>query len=165
VENLGIHDNDSDASSAESEAEFSNSTQQTHGGHGEGLSGRNVVKTLMQKLGGRGHIVTTDNYFTLVPLFMDLLENRTMAIGTLRGNRKYVPRSMFSKEVTKRKEIGWMDYRMHREGKVCCVVWKDKKLVVLLSTHTHPVAPPREGNLCGGNSEVVIKKCVQDRCI
>jgi hypothetical protein len=60
-------------------------------GKGEGLQGRNVVKDLLRDLGGKGHIVTTDNFFTSVPLFLDLLDNGIMATGTLRGNRKYVP--------------------------------------------------------------------------
>jgi hypothetical protein len=81
------HDDDSDLSTSCSTAESSNSIQQPWGGKGEGLSGRNVVKTLMGKLGSRGHIITTDNYFTSVPLFLDLLSNGTMATGTLRWNR------------------------------------------------------------------------------
>jgi hypothetical protein len=60
-------------------------------GKGKGLQGRNVVKHLMQDLGGQDHIVTTNNFFTSMPLFLDLLDNGNMATGTLRGNRKYVP--------------------------------------------------------------------------
>jgi hypothetical protein len=57
--------------------------------------------------------VTTDNYFTSVPLYMDLLERGTMAIGTLRATRKYVSKAMFAKKITKKQDIGWIDYRMH----------------------------------------------------
>jgi hypothetical protein len=32
-----------------------------------------------------------------------------------------------------------MDFRMHEEGKICCMVWKDKQAVVLLSTHAEPL--------------------------
>jgi hypothetical protein len=95
------HDDDSATLSAGSEVEGSDG-QQPRAVKGEGFTGQNVVKRVMHNLGGRGHIVTTDNYFTSVPLFLDLLENGTMAIGTLRGNRKYVPRSMFAKKVTKK---------------------------------------------------------------
>jgi hypothetical protein len=111
-------------------------------GKGEGLQGRNVVKTLMRELGGKGHIVTTDNFFTSVPLFLDLLETGIMATGTLRGNRKYVPRAMYAKKNTRKQNLGWIDYRMHRERKVCCMVWKDKQPVVLLSTHASPISEP-----------------------
>jgi len=111
-------------------------------GKGEGLQGRHVVKHLLKDLGGRGHIVTTDNYFTSVPLFLDLLEQGTMATGTLKANKKYVPRSIFSREATKKKDYGWIDYRMHREGNICCAVWKDKNAVVLLSTHAEAIFAP-----------------------
>jgi hypothetical protein len=110
-------------------------------GPGEGSTGRNIVKELLKDLGGRGHIVTTDNFFTSVPLFLDLLENGTMATGTLRSTRKYVPRGMFAKTITKKQEIGWVDYRMHEEGKIYCAVWKDKQPVILLSTHAEPIKP------------------------
>ena len=53
-------------------------------------------------LGGHGQILIIDNYFTSVPLFLDLLETGTMAIGTLQGNRKYVPKSLFAKSYTKK---------------------------------------------------------------
>jgi hypothetical protein len=93
----------------------------------------------MVDLGGRGHIVTTNNFFTSVLLYLDLLENGIMATGTLQANRKYVPRSMYSKTITKKKTLGWMDFRMHEEGKICCMVWKDKQAVVLLSMHAEPL--------------------------
>jgi hypothetical protein len=63
-----------------------------------------------------GHIVTTDNFFTSMPLFLDLLENGIMATGTLRGNQKYVLHSIFAKSITKKKDMEWIDYRMHEEG-------------------------------------------------
>jgi hypothetical protein len=44
---------------------------------------------------------------------MDLLERGTMAIGTLRATRKYVSKAMFAKKITKKQDIGWIDYRMH----------------------------------------------------
>jgi hypothetical protein len=110
-------------------------------GIGEGFMGHNVVKDLLKDLTGRGRIVTTDNFFTSVPLYLDLLQRGIMATGTLRANRKYTPKAMFAKTITKKKEIGWVDYRMHKEGNICCAVWKDKQPVVLLSTHAEPVVP------------------------
>jgi hypothetical protein len=65
----------------------------------------------MQDLVGKGHIVTIDNFFTSVPLFLDLLDKGIMATGTLRGNRKYVPKKMYANKITKKQDIGWIDYR------------------------------------------------------
>ena len=86
-----------------------------------GLQGRNIVKDSMKDLGGRAHIVTMDNFFTSVPLYLDLLENGIMAMGTLRANRKYVPHAMYDKNITKKQSMGWMDYHMHEEEQF--VVW------------------------------------------
>jgi hypothetical protein len=61
-------DNDSDE---DSDGGSSSDAEVTRAGIEEGLQGRNVVKSLMQDLVGRGHIVTTDNFFTSVPLFLD----------------------------------------------------------------------------------------------
>lgn len=102
-------------------------------GKGMGLQGALVVKNLMQSLHGRGYIVTVDNFFTSVPLFMDLLENGIMATGTLRSDGKYVPRDMWAKENLKNKVMGWCDWRMHSSGKICCMVWKDSSSHVCCS--------------------------------
>ena len=83
---------------------------------------------------------TTDKFFTFVPLFLDLLEKGTMATSTLRANRKYTPKAMFAKKITKKQDIRWIDYKMYEEGRICCAVWKDKQAVVLLSTYAEPVA-------------------------
>ena len=98
------------------------------------------MKDLLKDLYRRGHIVTTDNFFTSVPLFLDLLENGIMVTGILQATRKYVPKAIFAKTITKKKHFGWINYRMHAKRKVCCVVWKDKQAVVLLSTHAKRVA-------------------------
>jgi hypothetical protein len=59
------------------------------------------VKDLMKDLPGCGHIVTIDNYFTSVPLFLDLLKSGTMATGTLRANRKMCRRGFLPKKSLK----------------------------------------------------------------
>jgi hypothetical protein len=46
---------------------------------------------------------------------------------------------MFAKSITKKKHIGWIDYSMHRGGELCCIVWKGKQAVVLLSIHAEPL--------------------------
>jgi hypothetical protein len=135
------HDVDSDTDD-DSDSGSSSDPEVLHSGKGEGLQGRNVVKTLLKDLVGRGHIVTTDNFFTSVPLFLDLLDSGIMATGTLRADRKYVPRAMFAKSITKKQDLGWVDYRMHEERKLCCMVWKDKQAVRLLSTHAEPISQP-----------------------
>ena len=134
--------------------------EEVHAGKSKGLQDQNVIKGLMQDLARRGHIVTIDNFFTLVPLFLDLLDSGIMAIGTLWANMKYVPHAMFAKAVTKKKSVGWIGYRMYRERKVCCMVWKGKQAVVLLSTHVEPISPSGKHLFVwrkfGGKKKIVI---------
>jgi hypothetical protein len=37
---------------------------------------------------------------------------------------------------------GTLEWKMHASKGVACVVWKDKRLVILISTHAVPVQPP-----------------------
>jgi len=60
-------------------------------GKGVGLQVASVVKNLMQSLYGKGYILTIDNFFSSIPIFIDLLEDGIIATGTLHSNRKYVP--------------------------------------------------------------------------
>jgi len=58
-----------------------------------------------------------------------------MAIGVLKFNRKYVPCEMCDKSIMKNKQLKWMNYRMHTSGRICCVVWKDRVPILILSMH------------------------------
>jgi hypothetical protein len=55
-----------------------------------------IVERMKVVRQGCGHIATMDNFFTSIPLFMDLLDRGTIAISTLRANRKYVPKALFA---------------------------------------------------------------------
>ena len=47
----------------------------------------------------------TNNSFTFVLLFLDLFDKGIMATGTLRMDRKYVPKGMFAKSIMKKKNF------------------------------------------------------------
>lgn len=51
---------------------------------------------------------------------------------------------MYAKKLTKKQDIRWIDYSLHEERRVCCMVWKDKQPVVLLSTHAESIPQPGE---------------------
>ena len=67
-----------------------------------------------------------------------------MGTGTLRADRKYVPQELWVPSVVKKQSMGWSDWRMHSSGKLCCVVWIDKKPVLLLSSHAQPLSAEGE---------------------
>ena len=53
--------------------------------------GERIERDLMRDIGGQNHHVYCDNYFTSVPLFEELLANKTYACGIIRSNRKGLP--------------------------------------------------------------------------
>ena len=59
---------------------------------------------LMDRDLDKDHVVVMDNYFTSVPLFMELLERSTYACGTVRSNRKYLPEQFGTKQDSTWKE-------------------------------------------------------------
>jgi hypothetical protein len=92
-----------------------------------------VVMGLMEEYLDKHHVVVMDNYFTSVPLFMDLLERSTYACGTVRSNRKYLPEES---EEKKDMEPGEDDY--WQCGNLIATLWQDKRAVWFLSTCCEP---------------------------
>lgn len=82
----GDMSHDSEVAFEESRSKSSSNDKESQSGKDLGLQGQYVVEGLMKDLSGRGYIVTINNFFTLVPLFLDLLNNGIMAIGTSRAN-------------------------------------------------------------------------------
>ena len=58
-----------------------------------GLGG-NVVQKLVDDIKGTFRCVYMDNFFSGVPLYLDLLENNIYACGTIRSNRKCFPQDL-----------------------------------------------------------------------
>ena len=97
--------------------------------------GERVVKDLTRNIWGKNHHVYCNNYFTSVPLFQDLLENKTYACGTICTNRKYLPPAITQ---AKLKNEGEMVIEQ-KEGSIVAVAWHDKRTVTILSTLSNPL--------------------------
>lgn len=54
---------------------------------GDAKSGHDVVLQLMEGLHGLSHMVCTDNYFTSIPLLLELRRKGTYGAGTVRRNK------------------------------------------------------------------------------
>jgi hypothetical protein len=59
--------------------------------NGEANQRANVLHALLEGLENRGHIVIMDNFFSSVPLFMELLGKCTYAMGTVKANHVGLP--------------------------------------------------------------------------
>ena len=103
-----------------------------------------VVLRLLEGLHNRGHCVVMDNYFTSVPLFRELASLGTYATGTARSNRIGLPTHLKTAGNFRRSPQGHLEWRMHCHRGMSCVMWKDKRPVLLLSTHANPITSPDE---------------------
>ena len=91
----------------------------------------NLVMRLLQeaRLLFCGHHVGMDNYFSSPKLFLELFQANTKATGTVRSNRKGLPKAILKKTLANNTTIE------RRKGPLLCSVYKDGgKRPVLLST-------------------------------
>ncbi|KAL3225635.1 hypothetical protein MRX96_025673 [Rhipicephalus microplus] len=95
--------------------------------------GARVVKTLVDDLAGKYHRVFFDNYFASYYLLKDLAEAGIYACGTVNASRKHLP-NLKSDKMMKR---GDTDYSVSND-KLCCLKWRDKRTVHLLSNFHDP---------------------------
>ncbi|XP_033728229.1 piggyBac transposable element-derived protein 4-like [Pecten maximus] len=95
--------------------------------------GERVVKDLTRDIWGQNHHVYCDNYFTTVPLFEELLQNKTYACGTVRANRKGLPPAVVKAKLRKQG-----DMIQRQKGNLVATAWHDKRTVLLLTTNVDP---------------------------
>ena len=98
------------------------------------------VMGLMEAFFDKGYKLYMDrDYYTSVPLFEDLERRGTLACGTVRSNRKGLPRDITDvhNEEIKGLKRGESVYR--QKDTITCVGWKDSKMVYMLATT--PVNP------------------------
>jgi hypothetical protein len=98
-----------------------------------------VVLKMVDGMENKRHVVVMHNYVPSVGLFKKLLDRGIYAICTVRNNRVGLPLQLANTKEFDKNIQSTLDWRMHDSKKVSCVVWKDKKPVLLLSTHAKPI--------------------------
>lgn len=89
----------------------------------------NVVMNLLSGLLNKGHTLYTDNWYTSVGLARSLLDNETHLVGTIRKNRRHLPKTVVSTKLKKGEYIARESY----DG-ITALKWRDKREVLVLST-------------------------------
>ena len=87
-----------------------------------------VVQTLVKPLYGKGYCINMDNFFSSSELFETLCENGTDAVGTIRANKKDVPKQLIQHKLKKG------ELKALHNGRLMLLKWKDKKGVHIMST-------------------------------
>ena len=113
-----------------------------------------VVIDLNQDLLGKGYNIFIDNWYSSPDLFLQLLNSQTNVCGTVRLNRKFMPKDL-AKEKVKKGEIA---YRSCDEG-LLALVWKDKKDVKMLTT-MHNASMTNTGKVDRKGNDIVKPSCV-----
>lgn len=103
-----------------------------------------VVKKLIEPYVNRGHCITADNYFTTFKLAVDLLEQKTTYIGTMKSNKRELPAN-----VNKKEPLHNTKFYENNNGLVLTVYQgTSNKNVILLSSHHEKVfIDPEESQL------------------
>jgi len=98
-----------------------------------------IVRLLTSRVEGVGHKLFMDNFFSSPRLFDDLNRRKINSCGTVRPNRKDMPRDLGTKQL----KLTRGDVRVRTRGGLTALVWKDRREVYML---TNMVSPPAEGN-------------------
>lgn len=90
-----------------------------------------VVKRLANHILNTGRNITMDNYFTSIPLALQLLEKRTTLVGTIRKNKREIPPIFVQ---TKERRPCSSMFAFLKKGVLVSYVPKKNKNVLLFST-------------------------------
>lgn len=88
-----------------------------------------VVMSLCSHILNKGHTLATDNWYTSLELAYNLLENHTHLVGTIRKNRRGLPKSVVEAKLQRGEFMA-----MENEDGITVMKWKDKRDVMMLST-------------------------------
>lgn len=91
--------------------------------------GHDIVLRLTNNLLEEGRTLIADNFYTSVTLAEELLKKNTLICGTVRNNRKGLPKTFISTKLKKGQVIG----TMNKKG-VKIIKWMDKRPVTMLTT-------------------------------
>ena len=78
-------------------------------------------------------------FFSSIGLFKEFLSNGIYAMGTVRPNWVGLPSELADTKSFKNHPHGHTLWRMNDSQIVSCVMWKDKKPLLLISTNACPI--------------------------
>nr|XP_022900752.1 piggyBac transposable element-derived protein 4-like [Onthophagus taurus] len=111
--------------------------KQPAGPHSTSWKNYDLVMRMIAHITGTGRNVSMDNWFTSVPLAVDLLQMKTTIIGTLRKNKPDIPPQFIN---ATHREVYSSLFGFHKMCTLVSYVPKRKKVVLLLSTMHHDCA-------------------------
>ena len=120
-----------------------------------------MVIKLVEGLEDKGHHVYCDNYYSSPTLFEDLRKAGFGACGTLRLNRKHVPKRIKSKRKMKKGDV-----MVVIKNGTLYLKWMDKRVVSMFSTihNQHRMVPVqrRSRHSRSGREDIEKPECICD---
>ena len=93
-----------------------------------------VVNSLTEDLQGEyPYHLFADNFYSSIPLAIKLLEKKIYFTGTLRENRKYIPKALKNFELQNRGDCAWVS---SKRGLVLCKFLDSKVVYFVTTAHT-----------------------------
>lgn len=144
---------------------------QPEGPYRVGNSAQNVVERLCEHIFQSKRNITTDNWFTSIPLAESLKSKGLTLLGTIRKNKKELPQEMVTRNASR--PIGSSMFAFQESTTLVSYVPKKNKNVLLLSTmhFTDDIDPSNQKpemislyNSTKGGVDVVDKFCAQYDC-
>lgn len=89
----------------------------------------NIVLNLARDYFGKGHTMFVDNWYTSLDLAEKLVQEETHLVGTLRKNRKNLPKDVMTAHL----KPGEFSAKENENG-ITVMKWRDKRDVCLMST-------------------------------
>jgi len=103
-----------------------------------------VVMKLMENRLDLGHELYMDNFYNSIPLAKLLLQRKTLVCGTLRRNRKFLPKTVVEAKLKRGECV------RQRNGRIVVAKWHDNRDVLMLSTfHTGQLTDTGRNNRRG----------------
>ena len=106
-----------------------------------------------ERLQGKGHVIVMDNFYSSPSLFHDLLSRGFHACGTVRKDRKGLPKDVCTATLQKGEIISSVD------DSILALKWKDKRDVFMMSTYHNSsmVTKTRRSRAADGGVEDIRK--------
>lgn len=107
---------------------------QPDGPYSQSNSPDNVVKRMVRPIEKSGKNITADNWFSSVPLAMDLLKDKITFVGTLRKNKRQIPKDFV---IVKGRNINSSLFGFQKNFTIVSYAPKKNKVVLCISTVHH----------------------------
>ena len=124
------------------------------------LVGLNIVLSLMQSILDVGNKLWMDNYYNSPSLTQWLLDFKTHVCGTLRSNRKGVPKMV--QKTTANKKLKKGQFVFYSNDKFMVGTWQDKKPITMISTMHADTVPANTGKTTHDGQPIAKPQCIQD---